>query len=184
MANLDIMPFTAPRGGHDRMVTFERAAAATYNVGNWVLENGAGVIDEVAAGTEAIVSNTHFISAEDAEANIARIGDTRYVDPPNTARGDSVYPLWDENVEFVTRNVYNNSDTNIGPAGDGTTTIAVGDLVQGWVTVAVAGVSDHGLDVNVAGNLEVTRLLDALGRDTYLSGDAIDKVVFRLVATP
>lgn len=90
-------------------------------------------------------------------------------------------------VEFVTRNVVNSNDTNIGPAGDGTMTSvlvgATGDLWRddtnpGGVSGDVNG--DFALDINGNGFI-ITRILDSQGDDTAVSGRTADKVVFALI---
>ena len=171
----DVMPVVAEHGGHDRAMAFEPVAAPTYRLGEWVtLAVGTGLIDESAAGTAVVNPGIHFVAANDSTANIARIGDPRYVNPPNTARLDSVYHLSPE-TEFATGNVYNNNDTNIGPAGDGTM-VGVLPGVAAGLRVTVAGV--HGIDINSTG-LNITRTVDAFGVDVGLSGAAAARVYFK-----
>jgi hypothetical protein len=86
----------------------------------------------------------------------------------------SVYVLTPD-TEFVTRNAYNGDDTNIGPAGAfAAATIQIGDPVGAHITVA--GV--HGIDAGDTG-LVITRFLDAQNVDPTISGNAVDKIVFR-----
>jgi hypothetical protein len=191
MAAGDIMPVVSEHGGHNRTVSFPGNTGAAFVIGELVQVNNAGVMDEVAAGPTIInVTNdsgvngagatfdnveTAMVAATDASANIARIGDGRYVDPANVGILHSAY-LFDDQTEFVTRNVFSGSDTNIGPAGDNTQTLVIGEQV-GLRTTA-GGV--HGLEA-VGTGLIVTRIVDAQGRDVSLSGAADDKIYFRRV---
>jgi hypothetical protein len=178
------MPFNAEHGGHNRVEAYELenaagAVTATFRIGEFVIVDATdGDVDEVAAGQTVLTManiGIHFVAAEDSQFNIERLGDARYVAPPNIARPMSLYPVSDHGTLFVTRNVYNNTDTNIGPGGDGTmTAVNVGDTA----CIRRGAVGDHGIDIDDAG-FRIVRILDAQGRDTYQSGAAADKVIFK-----
>lgn len=185
MANQDVMPFTSAHGGHNRMEAWEMenaggAITATFLVGEFCVQGApgtAGMVDEVAVNQHVITDatvHTFFVAAEDSQANIARLGDARYVDPPAVTKPASMYPLSDKEVEFETRNVFDNNDTNIGPAGSNAMT---GVAVGGTCCIRNAAGS-HGIDIDDVG-LVITRILDAQGEDTYLTGAAADKVIFK-----
>ena len=182
MAAFDVMPVTSEHGGHSRVEAFARAATPTYRPGEWVLVSATGTIQEQGQDLNGATYNPQLnrIAADDGLINPARIGDTRYVDPPNTAKLDSCYALLSD-VEFKTRNVFDGDDTNIGPAGTfSAALVIVGSTCGMHVTAAPTGVlALHGIDVGAAG-LVITRLLDALGRDSALTGDAVDQVHFRV----
>jgi hypothetical protein len=184
MASFDVMPFNAEHGGHNRVEAYELenaagAVTATFRIGEFVLMDVTdGDVDEVAAGQTVLTManiGINFLAAEDSQFNIERLGDARYVAPPNPTRPVSLYPLTDHGQLFVTRNVFNNTDTNIGPGGDGTmTAVNVGDTA----CIRRGAVGDHGIDIDDAG-FRIVRILDATGRDTYITGAAADKVIFR-----
>ena len=182
MAAFDVMPVTSEHGGHSRVEAFARAATPTYRPGEWVLVSATGTIQEQAEAAAGATYNPTLnrIAADDGLISPSRIGDTRYVDPPNTAKLDSCYTLLSD-VEFKTRNVFNTDNTNIGPAGTfSAALVIVGDTCGMHVTTVPTGVlALHGIEMSAAG-LVITRLLDALGRDSALSGDAVDQVHFRV----
>lgn len=182
MASRDIMPFSSPHGGGlERNVAYQienngTAVTATFRVGEVVLMDVTdGDVDEIPAGaTVALDKDIHFLALEDSQANIRRIGDARYGNTPSPAY-PAVVAVFTPECEYVTRNVYNNSDTNIGPAGTGAMTgVNVGDACG--LRNTAAGV--HGIDINSTG-ARITRILDSLGRDTYISGASAAVVVFR-----
>lgn len=185
MASFDVMPFNSEHGGHNRVIPGELGNAAgavdaTFRIGEFtILDVAAGDVNELAAGTTAVtlaVQGIHHVAASDSQFNVGRLGDARYVDPPFAGPPCSLYPLSDEGVMWKTQNVFNNTDTNIGPlpAGDGT---------MAGVTVGVsAGMrrsanGDHGIDINVAG-FRIIRILDGSGKDTFETGAAADQVIF------
>jgi hypothetical protein len=129
------------------------------------------MIQEVAAGTENINPILHYIAATDSQADLQRITDPRYVDPPNSSRLDTFYTLSDRDDEFITKNVYTSSDTLIDLG-----TVTIGDTVGGWITAA--GV--HGLDTAATG-LRITRVLNAQKNDIAIFGGTATWVTFRAV---
>ena len=96
-----------------------------------------------------------------------------------------VYDIY-SGMEFKTRNVFNGGDTNLGPVsggGDGTMTgIVVGTTYNVWVDDSTATMVGHVHGLDLAGDFfEITRLIDDLGEDTYISGNTVDWIVFRAV---
>jgi hypothetical protein len=193
MAERDIMPFNAPAGGWNRMESYEvdntqagaLGAGATFLPGEVVVVTGAlGEVLELAASTSDNADHTVLIAAQGATtaANIRRIGDARYSAGPNVdARFPvSCWPTTDAEMSFQTRNGYAaGSDVNIGPAGS--------NLMTGLTIGAVVGLrrdagGNHGLVVGGLG-LVITRLLDAQNRDTYTTGNATDRIIFRPINT-
>jgi len=184
MAQQDVMPLTSSLGGHLRMEGYNRAAAPTYRIGEWTIITVAAdsTVDEIAAavGGAAYDGTLHRVAADDGAINPAVPAGsgspgTRFVSPPNTAKMDSMYVLTPD-TEFVTRNAYNGNDTNIGPAGAfASANIRVGATAG----VHRAATGDHGIDV-AQGGLVITRLLDAQGNDSAFTGNAVDRVAFRV----
>lgn len=182
MAAFDVMPVTSEHGGHSRVETFSSAATPTYRPGEWVLISATGTIQEQGEvlGGSTYNPQLNRIAADDGLNDIARLNDPRFVDPPNTGRMDSCYVLLAD-TEFKTRNVFDGDNTNVGPAGAfDATLVIVGDTCGMHVTTVPTGTAAiHGIDVSAAG-LVITRLLDAQGRDSALTGAAVDEVHFRV----
>lgn len=182
MAVMDVMPVASEHGGHSRVEAFPPAVTPTYRPGEWVQIQAAGTIQEQAENLAGDVYDPTLnrIAAHDGLSDIARLNDARFVDPPNTGRLDSCYVLVSD-AEFKTRNVFDGNNTNIGPAGTfSAALVIVGNSCGMHVTTVPTGVlALHGIDVSAAG-LVITRLIDAQGRDTSLSGAAVDEVYFRV----
>ena len=83
--------------------------------------------------------------------------------------------------EFITRNVFSNSDTALDPTeANG---VYQGVTCDFWVSDATATMVGHihGIDINGDGMI-VTRVLDAQGRDSHEPGvGTLTYVVFKLV---
>ena len=186
----DIRPFASEHGGHDRVQNF-RMGALTTDTGEdtgwlrgYIMIVDAGVGD-INAGNDAAIDPatglSGYIATSDSAgliaANKATSGAATFLIPV------PVYSMYG-GAEFVTRNVYNNSDTNLGPStgtGDGTMTgVFVGvscDLHVDDSTATMIG-HDHGIDIN--GNyFTITRILDANGQDSWRTGATADQIVFR-----
>lgn len=184
MAIRDIMPYASPHGGGlERNVAWQienngTTVTATFRIGELVVVDANGQIDEVAAGQVSLTTTTKgttFLALEDAVANIRRIGDARYGNTPSPAYPCTV-ATFDPDCEYITRNAFNGTDTNIGPAGTNTlTTTNVGDACG--LRVTAGGV--HGLDLNTVTGFRISRILDSQGRDTYISGAATAFIVIR-----
>lgn len=189
MAARDIMPFISERGGHNRVIAIRMGGGTTTATEDtsWlegeVVEIDAAAGDLNASGTgaggaEDPAGGLHYIAAASSESLINKFQATS-----GAATHNIMVPVYDlyDGGEFVTRNVYNNSDTNIGPAGDGTMTgVLVGVTCDLWVDDSAAA-HDHGLDIN-GDYFIITRILDANGEDTAVSGGTADKVVFKRAA--
>lgn len=167
MARHDIMPYTSTMGGHNKIEQFpmETAAAPTYVVGEWVNLTG-NEIDELAASNPPFDANQHFVAASDGTQRLDRVGDSRYVDPPQTGQLGPVYVL-DQDTEFVTDNYYEATVLTTPTAA----------IIGGQASPYVVG-TVHGID-NAQAGLTITRVLDALGRDVTVSGGTGVSVVFK-----
>jgi len=112
---------------------------------------------------------TVYISAAGSAGLIQAEGGTS-----GAAAHDITVPVYDprDGSEYVTANVYNNSDVEL-TVGD----LTVGTTCGFWVDDGAAA-HNHGLDTNGTG-VEITRILDALGRDAAISGATATRVVFR-----
>ncbi len=181
MATGDVMPFTSPLGGHMRMISAivensAGAVVATFKPGEWVELLATGMVDELAAGS-ATVSDVHYIAAENATANLRRIGDARYGTGPNSAAAFNVslFDL-DHSVEFITKNVYTASDTLV------TSSLGLANI-NDYVRIRVTAAGAHGVDTGTADSTDfiITRLLDSLGRDIASSGQTCVYCVFKRV---
>lgn len=195
MGAYDIMPFTASRGGHHRQIALPVGAnttAATANT-SWltgeILEityaEDAGDVDVTPDGSALPNTGLIYIAAGSSEGILqSRTGAL-------TAGGADglMAPCWvmDHGTEFVTRNAFNNNDTNVGPAGSGAMTgVGIGVTCGLWRdntnpgTVSGDVNGDMGIDVNTT-SCVVTRLLDVNNQDTSVSGGDTDKIVFMVV---
>ena len=169
MATHDIIAFSGTiSGGHNSIQSLPRDPATTYRQGEWVTL-AAGVIDETAGAAGGFVFDPtiHYIAAEDGTQRLDRVGDTRYVNPPNTGLLAPVYAVV-QGSEFITDNVYNGTDTLVAP-----TAADIGNDCGGHVTVA--GV--HGIDIGDTG-LKIVRVLNADKKDITVAGGAGVYAVF------
>ena len=183
MAARDIMPFVSEHGGTSRIVSYRMGALTTNDTedtswleGEVLVVNAAvGDIDAEIDGAADPAGGLHAIAAGSSQGLISVNNGTSGA----TTHAITVpcYDIYDGG-EFVTRNVYNNSDTNIGPNGSGAMTgVLVGVTADFWVDDS-ATAHEHGLDIN-GDFFVITRILDANNKDTYLSGGTADKVVFK-----
>ncbi len=191
MGARDIMPLATGQAGV-RIQGFPVGANTTAAVAgtSWLegevveITAGTGDIDLTPDGAADPKLGLVFIAAASSEGMLR-------AKTFGTTTGDIdglICPVYtfEVGVEFVTRNVVSGSDTNIGPAGDGTmgsvTIGATGDLWRddtnpGPVSGAING--DFALDIG--GNaFTITRILDSQGRDTSVSAGTPDKIVFTL----
>jgi len=87
-------------------------------------------------------------------------------------------------AEFRTRHVFSGGDTDIGPisgGGDGTMgSVTVGATANPYVDDSTGTMIGHVHGIDIAGDwFEITRLIDDLGEDTFISGRTVDWIVFR-----
>lgn len=164
--------------------TSKNTAGTSWKAGEVVVVTAASSdIDVAPDGTSDPAAGLVFLAAGSSEGMIVKakgIGGAT-----GDADGD-LCPVYrfDPGVEFMTRNVFSGSDTNIGPAGSGAMTgVTIGADADLWrdntnpgpVSGNVNG--DFGLDL--AGDFfTITRLLDSMGRDVSVSGGTPYWVVF------
>ncbi len=191
MATNDILPVVDANGGSARVDSTPIGANTSADTANtsWrigevlVVTAASGDIDVIADGAEDPALGLHRIAAGSSEGLLHKIAG------PSPATGDadgqisSNYTLA-VGQEFVTRNVFDNSDTNIGPAGDGTMTSATigatADLWRDNTAVSDGPNGTFGIDIN-GDYFTITRILDVKGDDTSVSGAMADKVYFARV---
>ena len=184
--NGDIRPAFDPLGGYHRIEVYPRNASATYGFGEWVALSAAATatLNEIAEATTStnFTAGTHFVSAAPmnkviggaagTQIRMDRIGDARYVDPPNTSVLDPVYAV-SADTEYMTRFLFNNSDTLVTPSS-----AHINDVCGMHNATAGTAADRHGVDINGTG-LIIVRVLDAKGVDVVLSGATGVWVVFR-----
>jgi hypothetical protein len=185
MANLDIIPFASPHGGHSVIRAIAIANSTTYATADTSWQKGevcqlvSGKIGAANAVFPATVTTAgvhnpaaHFVSVSSSQGELTI---------PNVASGAAsisvlalFHPVLGEQ-EFLTRNLFNNSDTRVVPL-----ITHVGDICGWWrMSNATAGVNGtFGLDTNGTG-LIITRVLDANMTDITISGAAGVFVVFK-----
>jgi len=182
MARRDIWPYASEHSGHDRLLharmgalTTDSGAYTSWLEGEIVVVNAAvGDLDYALAGAGGAVDpvgGLHGIAAASSQNLIAMHGEAS-----GAATHDIMVPYFDfyHGQEFVTGNVYNGGDAELDLDGGA---VLVGVTADLWVDDAVAA-HNHGLDI--AGNyFTIIRRLDALGRDSDISGDTTTSVVFR-----
>lgn len=184
--NGDIRPVLSSHGGHLQVEVFPRNASATYGYGEWVALSAAGTatLNEIAEAATSVnfTNGTHFIAASPfvkviggaagTQVRIDRVGDARYVDGPNTGVLDPVYVL-DEDTEFMTRFLFNNSDTLVTP-----TSAHINDECGMHNATAGVAADRHGVDINGTG-LRIVRVLNTQGIDITIGGGTGQWVIFR-----
>lgn len=179
---LDILPLTAAGGGHDRVFHFRAAASSTFERGQLLVVDADGEVDEHGAGAVTLDRTLHYIALEDFTESgnvLDRGGSSTITNSPYDGRNLITCAPIDEQTEFVTRHVFaTGSGVDIGPAaGTATFTATVGDTMG--LRVGTGG--EHGIEEAATG-VYITRLLNSLGQDIALTGEAVaavDKVVFR-----
>jgi hypothetical protein len=195
MGARDIMPFVSHAGAHHRIVslpvgddTSANTADTSWREGELVvlLTASNGIDVEGDGSTTPDADGLTYVAAGSSEGILRTV-------TGGTTTGDAdqrMCPCYqiDLDTEFVTRNAFNNSDTNIGPAGSGAmTNVVVGASCGFWrdntnpgpVSGDVNG--DFGIDINTNG-LVITRILDDQGDDIGVSGRTADKIVFKMVS--
>jgi hypothetical protein len=187
MSSRDIMPFSSVHGGGiERNVAWQienngTAVTATFRIGEFCLMDITnGQIDELGAGSVALDKAIHFLSLEDAVANIRRIGDARYGNTPSPAY-PATFAQFSPECDYVTKKVCNNADTNLGPVSGGGSGAMTGVNVGDACGIRVFAAGSHAIDINTTG-FRISRLLDSLGRDTFVTGAAVtatEFIVFR-----
>ena len=193
MGARDIMPYISSLGGHHRVISLPVGDDTSVNTADTSWREGELVV--LATGSDGIDVEGDGATTPDADglsyiAAASSEGLFRTLVGDNTTTGaidQRMCPCYqvDLDTEFVTRNVFNNSDTNIGPNGTNTG-YEVGTSCGFWRdntnpgTVSGDVNGDFGIDINTNG-LVITRILDAQGDDIGVSGGTADKVVFKMV---
>ena len=189
----DIRPFASQNGGHDKIQYFRMGALTTatsgqdtsWERGYWMINNaGQADMDVATDGDDPVtVGSNLYVAAASSAGLIQSRGGT-----DGAATHAIRVPVYDpySGMEFKTRNVFSGDDTNLGPisgGGDGTMTgILVGTTYNVWVDDSTATMVGHVHGLDLAGDFfEITRLIDDLGEDTYISGNTVDWIIFRAV---
>ena len=183
MARHDIMPYLSEHGGHRRTVSFQVGGGTTdtgedtsWRAGNVVRVDAAvGDVNPHVDGAADPADGTYYIAAADSQGLISLNGGTS-----GGATHLFEVPCYDlaDGQEFVTANVYNNSDTEL----DLDTGFQVGDTADLWVDDATATLDGHNHGIDINGDFfTITRKLDALGRNSDISGDTTTRITFRRV---
>lgn len=186
MANQDIIPFASPHGGHSVMTPIGIAASTTFNTAetSWLKGEVCLVASGKIGAAQAVIRDgaadgphvpaTMFIAVESSQGAMSL---------PGIASGAATInwvapfiPVLGEQ-EFMTRNVYTNSDTRVAP------TAAMAHVeVCGWwrdnTPSTAAPNGSMGIDTNGTG-LIITRVLDANMVDVALSGGTGVWAVFK-----
>jgi hypothetical protein len=192
MGARDIMPLASGQG-RPRIVSLPVGASTTSGTANtsWL----EGEVVEVTAASGDIdvtpdgAADPHTGLVYIAAASSAGVLQTK---TGGTTAGDAdglLCPCYviGPGVEFVSRNVVSNSDTNIGPAGSGAmTSVTIGATCDLWRdntnpgTVSGDVNGDFSFDINGDG-MVITNILDSQNRPIAESGGTADKVVAMLI---
>lgn len=184
MANQDIIPFASPHGGLSGQTPIGIANSTTFVTAetSWLKGEVCAVASGKIGAANAVIADgatnhapaTHFIATESSQGALSL---------PGVLSGAAAIawlapfvPVLGEQ-EFMTRNVYTNSDTRVAP------TAAMAHVeVCGWwrdnTTSTAAPNGSMGIDTNGTG-LIITRVLDANMVDVALSGGTGVWAVFK-----
>ena len=185
MASRDIMPFISPTDG-PRVISYRIGASTTTATGgtSWregevVVVDAAGDIDAKADGATA-TTDAQLVSTAHTDGLIRNDGATSGSATPTT-----MCPCWvvDERTEFITKNLFNNSDVLVTPL-----LAHIGDAAGWWrdntaITTLPNSPADgangkFGIDLNTTG-LIITRVLDSNFVDVGKSAGTGVYVCFR-----
>lgn len=169
---------------------FQAASGTTKNTITTSFRSGE--VCTIAAGTAAVVAGGTidpstgliYLAAVPSEGLVVKAGGLAAT---SLGANSPVAPFigFESGIEFITRNVFNNADTNIGPAGTGgmagctvgadcdlwRQTVANGGTVGGGVN------GDFGIDLN-GDWFTITDILNAQGQPTSQFGGTPNWVVF------
>jgi len=190
MGRWDIRPYDLESGRHrirhypaDPTVsgaTGTLAAQDTSFLEGNVLSVAVATQDILAApdGAYDAATGLHLISCVSSQGLITH---HNLADP--VAADNVMVPVYDptSGAMFVTGNVFNGADNIVDMDG---ANCLIGDSCGWWVDdqVATAIGHIHGIDTDAAGYFTIIRKLDALGRDSLISGQASVAVVFSRAA--
>ena len=195
MASFDIMPAVSEHGGHSRIVglpvggsTSLATADTSWQIGEvCTIDEAAGDVNVSADGAldPTTLTAVLVLAAGSSQGEIIKAAGL--AGTTGDADGNlAPFYTFEPGVEYQTRNVFNNSDTNIGPGGSGAMTgVLVGVTADLWRDNAgTVGTNtangNFGIDIN--GNyFTITGIFDALGRPTSVSGGTADHVKFMRV---
>lgn len=192
MGKGDIRASVSAHGGHTRLHHFAVGAntsrdtiETSWKEGELLFINVAvGDIDlEGTAGATA-VGPLVKVAATSSEGLINLLGGPSATTGAADGQLCGVYATTDD-LEYSTRNAFDNTNTNIGPAGSNTMAGIFAGVTCAWwrQTVANGGTvsgdvnGDFGIDINAAG-MTITRIVDATGQDTSITGAAADRIFF------
>jgi hypothetical protein len=186
MANQDIIPFASPHGGHSSIRPIKIAGSTSYVTAETSWQKGeVGILTSGAIGAaNAVIANgatnhnpaIHLVSVSSSQGELTI---------PNVASATATIavlspwiPVLGEQ-EFLTRNLFNNSNTAVVPL-----ITHVGDICGWWRdnSITTGGGSGpngrFGLDTNGTG-LIITRVLNANYEDIGDHGGTGTYVVFK-----
>jgi len=190
MGARDIMPFVSGRGGHARILSLPITAATSAEAVGTSWKEGE-VLE--------LVSNTLIVTPDGAAdpklglvyiaaASSTGILQTKTGGTTTSAADGLACPVYviDADTEFITRNVVSGSDTNIGPAGDGTmAAVVIGATCDLWRDDTnpgtVSGDVNGDFSFDIGGNgMTITQILDSQKRPIAESGGTAFYVVAML----
>jgi hypothetical protein len=193
MGARDIMPLSSVMGGHCTIIALPVGAATSAGAAGTSWEEGEVVEITEASGDIDVTPD----GAADPKGGLVYIAAASSAGVMQTKKGSQVTGIADgllcpcyvmeAGVKFVSRNVVDSNDTNIGPSGDGTmASVTIGatcdlwrdDTNPGGVSGGVNG--DFSFDINGDG-MVITDILDSQNRPTSVSGGTADKVVAMLI---
>lgn len=175
MADMDIMPYDQPGGGHNRVVTYPMDGTGVFERGEAVLLAATGLVDEAATEPNYAAGHTELvgIAAESAQGIADSRGDGTLASAANQPVG--IYPI-EHGCRFVTRNLFNGSDTIV-------TTLALANIGdQCALRRSAAGL--WGIDIGgtaAVENFVIEGLLDDNGQDAVLLGTTATAAIFSLM---
>lgn len=178
MADMDIMPYDSSMGGHTRVVHYPLDGSASFLRGEVVVVDAGGQLNEAAtqpdigtaAGTAPGAVGIAAESAQgiaDSQSKLGTIASAANIPA-------AVYPF-NLDSRFVTRNMYNGSDT-----ATAFTVTNIGDTAS--LRLTAGGV--WGIDIGTAAGAEnflIEGLLDANGQDAVRLGTTAVAAIFRLI---
>ena len=186
----DIRPFASEHGGHDLLRYFRMGTNVTDTGENSSWERGYWMLNIIASAHTLPFTGNDVDDPAGRDIYVAAASSAGLIQSRGGTSGAATHairvPVYDiySGAEFKTRNVFNNTDTNLGPisgGGDGTMTgVVVGATADIYVDDSTATMVGHVHGIDINGDwFEITRLLDDLGEDTFISGNTVDWIVFR-----
>lgn len=183
MANQDIIPFASPHGGHSTIRPYKIAASTSFATAetSWLKGEVTVVTAGAVGAANAVIANgatnhnpaIHMIAVASSQGEMSLGLFASAAATINALAGFN--PVLGEQ-EYMTRNLYNNSNVRVVPL-----LTHVGDICGWWrdnTTSATAPNGTFGLDTNGTG-LIITRVLNANYEDIGDHGGTGTFVVFK-----